>query len=56
MKLEGEKVKRTQSRLGNTRTPNPLPLHSHCFLYCYFCKYPPKPLPSHWFQDQKMQS
>ena len=38
------KEKRTR-RLGHTRTPNPLPLHSHCFLYCYFCKYPPKTLP-----------
>ena len=30
------------------------------FLLLYFCKYPSKPLtkplPSHWFQDQKMQS
>ena len=50
------KEKRTRSRrLGHTRTPYPLPLHSHCFLYSSFCKYPPKPLPSHWFQDQKMR-
>jgi hypothetical protein len=39
---EGEKDSERR-RLGHTGTPDPLPLHSHCFLYCYFCKYPPKP-------------
>ena len=43
--------------LALVRCHGPLPLHGHWFLYCYFCTPPPKvPLPSHWVQDQKMQS
>ena len=54
------KEKRTR-RLGHTRTPNPLapyPYIATAFFTVIFVNTPlcPKPLPSHWFQDQKMQS
>ena len=49
--------------LALVRCHGPLPLHSHWFLternpYLLFLYPPPPkvPLPSHWVQDQKMQS